>query len=600
VRPFLILFAVASACAYQADPPAQAIVQDFSHPSEVLRSARAYRVFTPPAYSSSQARYPVIYWFHGYEQAADVAAYTRQISAYVGAHDVIVVDSGPVETTGEYPLYFPELVDQVDKTLRTVADRDHRAVTGYLGGGFFAFFLAGKYPDVVSSASSFMGPTEFSIGPNGFDVEYNLEDFYGNYDGVRTRLVTEAGHFLRFYHRRLNAVWSFARDGHETEDFTSTECAPDLAKTFDFHLREFAHPAPKPAVFNHADVYPNFTVWGWEVGSGRRRPCVTLLEGVSSTGFRSAVREWMPGGVPLPEVKLSIASPPVYTPGATYMVNFLRLRDGYLRRAPTRADAQGRLNFELDGDAYQVGISTGPLIAVTGYEIVDAAWATAGEPLKLLIRFSNVGAGPSLPADIRWESSGTGTTFDAWSGHLPALAPGQSASIPTIITSPDPTRTFLRFAAVAGTNRMAVDVPLFPHADPGKVFQIADGTTAEVMRRAVATADMTFGEGNHDGHAAPGETFAVLVPDGEFLRAAELFTNDPCVENNVRGSDNWSDYDHSGASVNYSLPRIRKECEPGHVVHMLARVLIPHAPDHQPWYLAIEFPIWWRPGEEPK
>jgi hypothetical protein len=68
----------------------------------------------------------------------------------------------------------------------------------------------------------------------------------------------------------------------------------------------------------------------------------------------------------------------------------------------------------------------------------------------------------------------------------------------------------------------------------------------------------------------------------------------------VRGTDDWSDYDHSGASVAYSLPRIRQECQPGHVVHFLARVLLPRVPLHQPWYLAIDVPVWWRRGEEPK
>ena len=70
------------------------------------------------------------------------------------------------------------------------------------------------------------------------------------------------------------------------------------------------------------------------------------------------------------------------------MTTVLRLRDGSVRRTPMRADAQGRLNFELDGDAYQIGISAAPLIAVTGYEIAGAAWATAGEPVKLLVRFA--------------------------------------------------------------------------------------------------------------------------------------------------------------------------------------------------------------------
>ena len=600
VRPYFILFAIASAWAQPGDQPAQAIVQDLEHSSEVLGARHAYRVFLPPEYAASQTRYPVIYWFHGYEPAVDVDSYTRQIAAYVGTHNVIVVNSGPVETGGVYPLYFPELVDQIDRTLRTVADRDHRAVSGYLAGGFFAFLVAGKYPGLVSSASSFLGPTEYSVGPHGFEVEYNLEDFYGNYGGVRTRLVTETGHFLSFYHRRLNAFWNFAREGHETGNFDSTESTPELARTFDFHLQAFASPTPKPAVFNHADVYPNFTIWGWEVGSTRRRPGITVLQDVSDTGFRSAVREWIPGGSALPEVKLSIESAAIFAPGSPHMVTYLRLRDGNVRRAPMRADAQGRLNFELDGDEYQVGISAAPSIAIVGYDIVDAAWATAGEPLKLSIKFANVGAGPSRATDIHWECADTGVKFDAATSHLAGLAPGESVSLPISVSGTEPTRTFLKFAAVAGTARLPVGVPLFPHAEATKVFQIADGATVEVMRRALASADRTFGDGNRDGHAAPGESFAVLVPDGEVLRAAELFTNDTCVDNSVRGLDDWSDYDHSGASAKYSLPRIRKDCQPGHVVHFLARVLIPHAPDHRTQYYAIEIPVWWRPGEEPK
>jgi hypothetical protein len=78
----------------------------------------------------------------------------------------------------------------------------------------------------------------------------------------------------------------------------------------------------------------------------------------------------------------------------------------------------------------------------------------------------------------------------------------------------------------------------------------------------------------------------VLFPDGEYLRAAELFTNDACVDNSVRGSDSWTT-----VTVHYSLPAIRSDCQPGHVVRMLARVPVPNAP---PRYYAIEFPVWYR------
>jgi S-formylglutathione hydrolase FrmB len=194
------------AWAYQAaQPPAPAIAQEQTHDSQTLGRTLSYQVVMPPSYAASKKRYPAIYWLHGYEQSS--AQRDADINAYVAAHDVLVIRVGPVETVGSFPLYFPELVDRVDKTLRTIPDRDHRAVTGFSMGGFMAYWLAGKFPDLVSSASSFMGFSEASVGPANLDLENRLDDLYGNYDGVRTRLVTGTRDFLQFYLARLKNVW---------------------------------------------------------------------------------------------------------------------------------------------------------------------------------------------------------------------------------------------------------------------------------------------------------------------------------------------------------------------------------------------------------
>ena len=156
-----------------------------------MAGARAYRVYLPPAYATSRTtRYPVIYWFHGYEpenEARDAA-----LAAYVAAHPVIVVDSGPADTTGQFPLYFPELIEHIDKTLRTIPDRDHRAVTGSGAGGFLAIWQAAKCPDLIGSASSFGAIAEAPVGPQGFDVDSSLTDLYPTLDPVRIRQVSAA------------------------------------------------------------------------------------------------------------------------------------------------------------------------------------------------------------------------------------------------------------------------------------------------------------------------------------------------------------------------------------------------------------------------
>ncbi len=593
-----MLGGLAVAWAFQAPPPAPPVVKEVSHFSRSLGETRTYRVFLPAGYAASQKRYPVVYWFHGFEQPT--AERERDMAAYVAAHDIILADVGPVDLAGQFPLYFPELLEQVDRTLRTIPDREHRAVTGFSTGGFMAYWIAGKYPDLVSSASSFMGTPEAFVGPKGFEVEYNHDDLFGNYDGLRTLLVRGARDFMLFYHRRLNGIWMYARAGHESESFDSEHGTPGIARALDFHLHAFSSPLPKPAAFSHADVYPNFSLWGWEVVSNRRRPGFTVLENVSSTGFRSSVREWIPGGAALPEVKLTIASARLYPPGSVHQVMYIRLRDGKVRRAAQKADAQGRLNFDLDGDVYEVGVSPAPAIAISGYEIADAAWATAAQPVSLRVQFWNKGALRSGTAEIRWESPNAGVKFESTASKLYALGPGESATLPLKFTVEDPERAMVKIVAVEGVNRMPLDVPLFPSAPPAAGFRIADGRAVNVFRHATERADVTLGEGNGDGHAAPGESFAVLLPDAGSFRAAELFTNDACVDNTVRASDSWADYDRAGASAKYSLPSIRPDCPPGHVVHMLARVLIPNPPNHQVRYWTVELPVWWRPGEAPK
>jgi hypothetical protein len=192
--------------------------------------------------------------------------------------------------------------------------------------------------------------------------------------------------------------------------------------------------------------------------------------------------------------------------------------------------------------------------------------------------------------------------FEPPSSRLFALGPGESAALPLSFTVTDPARTVVRIVAMDGASPLPLDVPLFPPAEAAQEFEIADGRTLKVFQHAVEASETRLGEGNGDGHAAPGETFALLLPDapGGPLRTAELFTNDTCVENFIRISDSWVDYDHVGASAKYSLPTIRPQCEPGHVVEMLARVLIPNTPNHQVRYRKVQLPVWYRqPGNNP-
>ena len=144
---------------------------------------------------------------------------------------------------------------------------------------------------------------------------------------------------LAFYHRRLNSIWTYTRPAFESATFLAGQDLAEIDRTLDFHMAAFALPLPAPAVFSHADAWPNFTVWGWEVVSSRKQPGFTVLENVSNTGFRSSVREYLPAGATIPEVNLSIGSPPIYPPGVALTVTYIHL---HRRQGAPRRTARGR------------------------------------------------------------------------------------------------------------------------------------------------------------------------------------------------------------------------------------------------------------------
>jgi hypothetical protein len=194
------------------------------------------------------------------------------------------------------------------------------------------------------------------------------------------------------------------------------------------------------------------------------------------------------------------------------------------------------------------------------------------------------GAARSGTLPIQWESPNAGVKFENASSRLFGLGPGESVTLPVTFTAEAPAT--VRIVAVEGASRMPLDVPIFPPAGTAKSFLIADGRPLEAFQHGTQKTDVMLGEGNGDGFAAPGESFAILLPDGDSFRVAELFTNDACLDNTLRLSD---------AGARYSVPRIVPECAPGHRVQMLARV---EMPDHTVRYSAIEFAVWYRNGEK--
>ena len=261
-------------------------------------------------------------------------------------------------------------------------------------GGFMSFWIAGKYPHLVGSASNFMGSSEFEVGPKDFPVEYRHTEMYLNYEGVRTRIVVGKRDFIRWYHRRMNAVWNFTRPHHETAEFDSPHGTPGMAETLQFHMAAFRNRLPRPSVWHHADVYPAFDVWGYSVWTDRARPGFSILESVSRSGFRSSVRERVPDGPLLPATTVRVTTDALYRAGSPYLIADVNLDSRDVLHSRQIADPEGRLHFLLNGARHEVGIleKEAPVLTATGWSVVGAPWAIAGKPVRLKLSILNKGS----------------------------------------------------------------------------------------------------------------------------------------------------------------------------------------------------------------
>ncbi len=160
------------------------------YPSPSLKLTRRVFVYTPPGYSAGTERYPVLYLLHGGggdEEAWTSMGRTPQILDYLIAQGkakpmIVVMTNGNANQmaaqnlvppppraggpgaapTAASVLAFPEslvadVVPYIDKTYRTLADRENRAVAGLSMGGMHTASAALTHPDTFAWVGCFSG-----------------------------------------------------------------------------------------------------------------------------------------------------------------------------------------------------------------------------------------------------------------------------------------------------------------------------------------------------------------------------------------------------------------------------------------------------------
>ncbi len=133
--------------------------------SDLLDTDLKYSVYLPAGYEENTSeRYPVVYMLHGYGDDnnswnGDWLHASDKIKTLEssGLRDMIYVY--PTGFQGYYvnkydgsfnymDMFVREFIPHIDATLRTVADKQHRCITGYSMGGFGAYVLAAKHPEM--------------------------------------------------------------------------------------------------------------------------------------------------------------------------------------------------------------------------------------------------------------------------------------------------------------------------------------------------------------------------------------------------------------------------------------------------------------------
>jgi S-formylglutathione hydrolase FrmB len=172
-RPRLLLLGIALVGAlgvyyYYAESAVR--VETIELQSALVGRVLPYRVVLPPGYgliTSRSKRYPVVYFLHGWGGRYDSWLANTSLARYASEHQLIIVTpegangwwtDGEGGASDKFESYIlQELIPDVDRRFRTIANRRARAVAGNSMGGYGALKLGFKHPDVFALAASTSG-----------------------------------------------------------------------------------------------------------------------------------------------------------------------------------------------------------------------------------------------------------------------------------------------------------------------------------------------------------------------------------------------------------------------------------------------------------
>lgn len=164
--------------------------------SKLMGRKMSYRIILPTDYSNlnETSRYPVIYLLHGLTGSFANWTDKTKLTEYAAKSKFIIVTpegangwytdsiSAPNDKYESYIV--KELIPEIDKKFRTIADRDHRMIAGLSMGGYGAIKFGLKYPEMFNFVGSFSGALGVAtFSSNGSDaIGKSIKSVFGDLD----------------------------------------------------------------------------------------------------------------------------------------------------------------------------------------------------------------------------------------------------------------------------------------------------------------------------------------------------------------------------------------------------------------------------------
>jgi enterochelin esterase-like enzyme len=164
----LTLLNFASTASSRADASCnepRGLVEQRTYHSALLKTEMSYAVYTPPCYSQTTQRYPVIYLMHGSNATGTdywlKLGLAEALDQGIGAGTlppviVVLPYGGWIANQNQFDqvswnnIFLTELMPAAETAYRIDARRETRAIGGISRGGFWAFSIAFQHPDLFS------------------------------------------------------------------------------------------------------------------------------------------------------------------------------------------------------------------------------------------------------------------------------------------------------------------------------------------------------------------------------------------------------------------------------------------------------------------